>query len=241
MRSLALVLASLALLSVLPAPAQAQLSASVVITLEAPTEALTADSTLTIPGTVAYTADFTAWAGVFEIPVTYYVEDAPAWATVIISPANDVFPAPGAPMAGFSYTVVRMISVTVTAGEAPPGDASDSISIMAIAHPHMGGQAASGVGAVPVRYDAADEPCHELTDEEMLAMAREAANEYVAKNGGTGVGSEAPNAAPAQGGSDELHVQTRDASPLSLPWIAVAGFALVGAGVGLVLRRRLGR
>lgn len=238
MRTLVLVATTLALLTLVPAPAQAQLSSQVTMTLTAPTEPLKADGTLTFTGAVTYTADYTAMLALTGIPVQYAVSEKPEWATVIVSPANDVFPAPVGPSSGLAYSVTRMITVTVTLARALEEDASGAIVITATTSPAPLGQAAMGQGAVPILYDAPDKECQGPANAQLLEMAREAANEYAEKGGNVDV----PTAAPAtEAPAEELRVQSGGASPLALPWIAVAGFAIVGAGVGLLLKKRLGR
>ena len=237
MRTLVLVVAALAVLTFLPTPAQAQQSSSIVLALNPPAEALTKDTMLTFSGTVVYTADYTAMLALSGIPVSYSVVNAPAWASVVVSPASDVFPMPSHPGMGASYSVARTITVTVTLAHAMAEDATGAIEIAATTRAAPLGHAATGVGAVPILYDAPEEDCHELSEAELLAMAREAANAYVEQSG-TDITTDAPT---TDAGSDELHVQTGGASTLPVPWIAVAGFALVGAGVGLILKKRLGR
>lgn len=238
MRTLVLVATTLALLTFLPAPAQAQQASQVTIVLNAPAEPLTAEGALTFTGAVTYTADYTAMLALTGIPVQYTVSERPEWATVIVSPANDVFPAPAGAVNGPAYTVTRLITVTVTLAHALEEDASGAIVITATTSAAPLGQAATGQGAVPILYDAPEEECQQLTDAQLLEMAREAANEYAEKSGNVDV----PTAAPAtETPSDELHVQSGGAAPLALPWVAVAGFAIVGAGVGLLLKKRLGR
>lgn len=241
MRTLVLLVASLALLTFVPT-ADAQTAGSLVITISAPDAPVRAGETVTLVGVATLTADYTAALGLAGIPVSYWVEQAPAWASVIISPSNDVFPPPAGPQqAGLTYTAVRTFTITVsaTASEAPTEDVVEALTIAALTSPAALGQQLSGQGAAAIAFDATDEPCEHAVDAELLALAREAANESAAsKQNGVDMPTSAP---PTDAPADDLEVQTGGVSPLSLPWLAVAGFALVGAGVGLVLKKRLGR
>lgn len=232
MKALLLATALLCLLVVVPAPAQAQQSGSVTVMLSAPTEALQQGSApAVIPGVVTFTADITAALSPSGIPVTYTITKQPAWATVIVSPSTDMFPAPSAPT-GLSYAASRSILITVSVAHAPTADTTDVIELTATTGAAILGKSFVGIGAAPIAFDAPDEPCpeHAVTQEQLAvwaAEATEAYNEYQASN--------------ADEPADELTVQNASASPISLPVMAIAGFALVGAGVGLLLKRRLHR
>lgn len=237
MRPLLVALALLTIATILPTPAAAQQQGSLVITIAAPEGPLRPGETLVVEGYATLTVDVTGMLSLTGIPV-HYTAIAPAWANAIVSPASDVFPTPPAPTAGLSYSVTRAFMVTIGAGEGPTHDVVEALQIQAQTAPSSFGQSFMGIGATALAWDAPDETCDELHGEELLALAREAADEYAAaKEGQTDLATDAPRDDAASG---ELHVQTGGASPLALPWIAVAGFALVGAGVGLVLRRRLG-
>lgn len=240
MRTLVLALTALALLTLLPAPAQAQQSAALTMTLAAPDAPLTAGALLSFHGVVTYTADYTAALSLSGTPVSYTVSAMPEWASVVVSPANDVFPGPNSPGFGLSYTATRMITITVTLARPLAEDASGAIEITAVSRPGMLGQSATGKASAPILYDAPDEPCDEAAhSEELLALAREAADAY-AKEQATqeDATTDVPTGRP-DAPTEDLTVQNTGAQPLgALPWIGLAGFALVGAGVGLVLRKR---
>lgn len=237
MRTLALAAIALALLTFLPTPAAAQQSGNVTVTLNSPERALVAHDSVTTNGIVTLTVDYTAILGLTGIPVTYTITQAPAWATVVVSPSSDVFPAPMAPMPGLAYTVMRPITISISVADGPGADEIGVVELTAVTSAAPLGRSFAGKGVIPVSFDHVDEECHELNDAEILALAREAANEYAA-NGGVAAASDAPTTSASD---PELHTQSTGASTLSLPWIAIVGFAIVGAGVGLLLKRRLGR
>jgi len=224
--------AALALVAFLPAPAQAQMSSSLVVHLPGPETPLVEGASLSLAGQVTLIADLTGYANLNGIPVTYTVVDKPAWAIVTLSPANDIFPVPyGLPM-GTSYVVTRpiVVSVTVDPAAAPAQDTTDDIVIAATTAPSAPlATSATGHGSFLVQYDAPDEePCAEhagMTHEQMAQMAVDAADAY--------------NAQQRDEASDDVTVQNTAATRVSTPWVAVGGFALVGAAVGLVLRRRI--
>lgn len=232
-RTLLPILAALALVAFLPAPAAAQQSGALVLTTGTP-DALRPDGFVTYTVQATLTVDYTAALALSGIPVTYVVENKPAWASVTLSPASDVFPPPpaGYVPSGFAYQQVRILQVTIAAGpDAPTVDVYEALELGAITSPGMFGQPIYGRGSTVVFYDAPEEepPCpeHAFTDAQiaqMTATAVDAYNEHEAKD------SES---------SDDVSVQSTGASPVPVAGIAVAGFALVGAGVGLLLRRRM--
>lgn len=217
----------LATLAALP-HASAQQTGAVTVHLQAPTEAVREDGSISFSGTVTFVSDYTAVTSLMGVPVQYMVTAAPEWASVVVSPASDVFPLPAAG-ASPSYVATRTFTITVAAGQELPSDVTSLVQITATTTPGLLGKSFSGRGETLVHYDAPEhEDCPEgYTTEEVAAMAAEAADAYNAYQ-------------RDQSSSDDVTVQNAAASRLSVPWAAVAGFALVGAAVGLVLRRRLG-
>ncbi|HET6405042.1 MAG TPA: hypothetical protein VFH78_10380 [Candidatus Thermoplasmatota archaeon] len=232
MRTLVLLLAAAALVASLPG-AHAQQSGALILTLEAPAEPVREGGMVTFLGTVTLTVDYTAMLSLSGIPVSYSVANAPAWASVVISPASDVFPMPSHPHPGTSYSVTRQIAVTVSAADVPERDTVAAVEIAAVTSPGFAGRSFTGNGATPVAFDVADEACDAAHAEELAAPARQAAQAY-AKHQTSGNGAQDASA-------EELTTQSAGARPLPLPYAVVAGFAILGAGIGLVLRRRAGR
>lgn len=232
MKALVLVVATLALLAFLPAPAQAQGSSAVIVQIEPAEEALVDGSTITLHAVVTYVADYLSLLNVNGVPVDYAVTRAPPWAAVTVTPASDIFPPPAGAPVGASYSMSRAIIITVSATGDFAEDLTDVIELTATTHPTAPLTAsATGKGQAQVRYlGAENEPCPEhpgMTHEEMAAMAVDAANAYNAQQREEQTGS-----------SDDVTVQNASAAPVSMPWVLVGGFALVGAGIGLVLRRK---
>lgn len=233
MRALLVTLALLSLLTFLPSPAAAQQQGSITVQLEAPEAPLTGEvESLTFRGIVTLTTDATAYASLTGIPVQYTVTMQPEWATIIVSPASDVFSLP-APGIGAAITMSKAVTITVTLHHDPGEDVNDLVEISAVTSPGGPlGTSFAGKGTTPIAYDAPDaEPCPEhaaLSNVDWASVAVEAADAYNEQQ------------AAKQGSGDEVSVQTGGSSTLPMPWIVVGGFALIGAGVGLVLRRRLG-
>jgi len=217
------------------APAQAQQSAAITMALNPSDEPLRDDNVLVLTGVVTYTADWTGALTFTGTPVTYTITAAPEWASVVVSPASDMFPAPSSPQPGLAYTVSRQITITISLAEELARDATGVIELSAVTTAGIAGKSVSGKGAVPIRYDAPEKPCDEAHAQELLALAKRAADAYAAEQG-AGIGASAPAASPRD---DDVVVQSGSATPLPLPWGAVAAFGLAGAGVGLLMRRRL--
>lgn len=232
MKALVLVAACLAALTLLPAAAQAQQAGALIVTLQPPEAALTEDGPLTFLGTVTLTVDYTAYTSISGIPVQYTVTKQPAWATVVVSPSSDVFSLGPYPGPSASMTMTKQITIIVNAASDDlDQDLTDLIEITATTTPGLLGKAFTGKGSTPITYDAPEEPCAEhagMTHEQMAALAVEAADTYNAYQREQQAGS-----------SEDVTVQNAAASTIPMPWVAVGGFALVGAGIGLVLRRRL--
>lgn len=232
MRPLIAALAMLLLLTFLPAPASAQQQGAVTVQLNVPETPLADDLTrITFAGIVTFTTDVTASASTTGIPVSYTVTKQPEWASVIISPATDVFSF-GMPT-GLSMTATKTVTIVVSLAKDPGEDLNGVIEITAETSPGPFGASFTGKGSTPIAYDAPEEePCaegHLVTNADWEAMAVEAADAY----------NEYQASKAEEDGGDEVSVQTGGASTLPMPWLIVGGFALIGAGVGLVLRRRL--
>lgn len=230
----ALILATLVLgLVLVPAPAQAQQSGALVVMLQPPTELLSEDlETMTLSGVVVFTADLTVLANVVGTPVSYTVTKQPAWASVIISPATDVFPTNAFVGASTSVTASRPIRVTVSLSDHPTADVTDAIEITAETSVGTPGRSFSGTGAAPIGYDAPDEPCdqHVGMTQAQMEQAAAAIADYRAQQS-------SPQTAP-----QEVTTQSAgEKAPVPVFGLAVVACALVGAAVGLALRRKWAR
>lgn len=223
----ALVLAGAATL--LP-PAAAQQSGAVTIMLDPASHALGPDQTITIAGTVTLTMDATVYASAPNgVPVTYTVLQAPAWASVMITPSSDVFPLPMVPYSGAAVTVSRPVTITVSVGDGPADSVAELVSMEALTTAGFLGQSFAGRGETAVSFIAPEpeEDCDALTAEQRAALVEQAAAAY------------ADYEEAQSQGADEVTTQSTGATPIGGGWIAVAAFGLVGAGVGLLLKRRL--
>lgn len=214
--------------------ASAQQQGQLVISLQGPLEPLTEGATHVISGVAVLTVDITAYTAMSGIPVQYSVL-FPEWASAVVTPSSDVFQLPPVPPGMTSVTMMRPFQVMVTPVAALDEDKIDILSLHAVTSPSSPfGMSFSGRGDTQVAYDAPDkhdEECELLTAEEkaaLLAAGAEAYNAYAEEQA-------------ADESGDEVTVQGAGATPLSTPWVVVAAFGLVGAGVGLALKRRLGK
>lgn len=233
MRTLLVGATLLTLLVLLPAPAQAQQTGSLVLHITPSDAPLREDGTLVLSGFATLTVDTTAVLAFSGIPVMYTIETHPAWASAIVSPSTDVFPAPMAGAApGLSYTVTRSFTISVSAATLPMEDVTDILRMGAETTPHAMGRPVYGSGEALLTYDAPDEPCpeHAVTQEQLATWAAQAADAYNEQQ-----------ASGTQQAPEEVTVQDAGASPIPLPWAAVGGCAILGAGIGLAMRRRLAR
>ena len=212
MKAFRIALLALLLACLLLPSASAQQSGQVSVRLHPPGETLEPGASMTLPGEAQLVADLTAHASLSGIPVTYTVTKQPAWATVVVSPASDMFQAAHAP--GIQYRDERPFTITVTVAHDAAFDATDLIEVVATTHGSAGGASFSGKAQVPIVLHGADDACHHET----------------------AAGEDAKSAS-------DVTVQSAGGSPASLPLAApaaaVGGLAAVGAGAGLVLRRRL--
>jgi hypothetical protein len=221
-----LLLIALAGLALATPLAAAQQSSSVTVQLVPPERPLSADKPSIATGTVFYVADLTAYASLSGIPVQYAVTRAPAWASVVVTPANDVFPVPSTP--SVTYVTARSITLTIAIAADAPAGAVDVIEITAMAGAAPLGRSAEGLGSFLVTTAAAPRPTP-------CPDAPAAAPESATAPASPARGAEA-RVTPQEGG--EVTVQQAAASPVSTPWLVVGAFGLVGAGVGIVIRRR---
>ena len=221
--------------TVLAAPlAQAQSSSTLVLAMPAAEDPLPAGGRLVLGGTATFTADLLVYGNTQGVPVTYTVSNAPAWASVVVSPQTDVFPVMvGA--ASPSYTVSRAFTVLVDGAPTGPDNEIGTIEITATATPTMqGSRAATARLNTPVRFDAGEEACEDHAAVEQVAYA------YVTP-GATAPTADAEADADATAQDDTTTtVQSTSTTPIALPAAAILGFGAVGAGVGLLLRRRRG-
>lgn len=209
--------------------AGAQQNASLTIHLQVPDEPVPRGAALHTTGIVTLTTDWTAFVSSPNgVPVTYSVTKAPAWASVVVSPATDVFPAPSHPPIGVAYSTQRQITITIAGAEQTTEPELGTIEIGATTSAGALGRSATALGSMIVKLAPVEEPTpcpeHEaLASQDAAATAPEPAIQA--------------SASPEEGG--EVTVQQAGASPVSTPWLVVGAFGLVGAGVGIVVRQRL--
>jgi len=213
-----LIALALAALAAVPA-ADAQLTAALTLTANSPDHALASGETTNVTGVATFTADATALLNVNGVPVTYAITKAPTWLSATISPTTDIFPIPLTPAA--DVVVTRPWRLDLLVADNASGDDVSYIEITAIAQPEapLAGTLSHGASAkiqIPVRLHAATtDPCPDA------------------------VAPPAPAASPAAAPVPQpVHVQSATATISPFSWAAIAGFAAVGAGVGLALKRR---
>lgn len=213
-----LVLAGLALVLLAAPPAQAQWSASVALAISPPDDAIPRDESLSTQGTMTYTSDMSAVADTSGIEVRYVVSESPEWLSVVVSPASDVFVM--SPQPAVTYSYMRVFTVTFTADPNYAAEAIGAVKIQAVAISDVpGSRVAVGQATVPVRLLATEPgPCDDPATH--AALAPEAA-------------AQQPSPIKVQSAAPPT------AAPVPVAAAAVGGFAVAGAGAGLLLRRRL--
>lgn len=215
-----LLLAGLALALAAAPSAAAQGSASLTLVLGAPDQPVAAGSTTTLTGTATYVAEWTAQLAMDGIEVQYVVANAPEWATVVVSPSSDIFTFGYAPAPGMTVAATRTFTVTILGAPGAHDGAVGLVEIQAVTEGTLLVRTAAATGSVAVQYDAGGE-CHDLAP--LVAASVSPASEEPAEDTGLTTQSAAPAKFPA-----------------ALPLAAVAGCAVVGAGAGLLLRKRRG-
>ena len=198
-----------------PGLADAQKSASATLKVQPFERVLHASDSLGAAAVLQYSADPTVYLSLEGVPVTYSVTKQPAWATVVLSPQSDIIPVQVQPQTTFN--AMRSLQVLVDI----PGDATgDLVDLIEVTATIRGG--ALGIplvvkASVPLHLVAGPHACPDAAP----APARDDAPATV---------SPQPSA--------PVKVQSASMSVPTISGVALAGFALVGAGVGLVLRRR---
>ena len=198
---------------------------NIVLSITPPQDALTVDAPVAVvAGKIDFTGDPSTLLNTNGVPVEYTITKAPAWLAVVVSPSHDVIPlymAGGAIVTGSRTFTVSLHAANATLDQS----VLDVVEITATVYPSSPGTPPKSVAqGFPVQYYVPphEDDCDEhATAAALLAQAREA---------------EQASADEAQG--EELVVQSGTVTPVGT-WYAVGGFGLVGAGVGLLLRRRL--
>lgn len=207
------VLTLLAALLVVPA-AQAQfVNAAMTLEATAPESVFGPDAEQqTAPAQAKYVADLTAYTNLVGVPVTFTVTEAPEWLAVTPSPATAVFTSSTPSQAFFSMVPFKVI---MTLDPAFEGEAIGEVEITAATMVQSPQKPAIATMKIPVQ---AIVPTEEACDETHALLAAEE---------------------PATEEPQTVTVQNAGVQTLASP-AALGGFALVGAGVGLVLRKRFG-
>lgn len=229
-------LAAAAAFLALPA-ADAQQQGYLSLRVANPTNALAAGTTTNLPGAISATFDNTATiTQTAGIPLSYSVTRVPNGTTVTISPATDVIPTDLGPQSvGISRTETRPFTITIQVGKDAPADALDTIEIVATTHGNTGSNPFSARTIVPVHLVNDGAACPP-------AMTSAAAPPTEATQASsTSVTANAPHAG---GSSPATPVRLQSAAHTTslpvAPAAAILGFAVVGAAVGLVVKRRRG-
>lgn len=217
MRNALLLLALGGLLLTAAPSAEAQISQyNVVIELDPIDHALAPSQGATAFGQVRMVTDPTFFLFDDEVPIEYAVTALPSWASASVNPPQDVvllF------LGGPNAQGYAEFEVDVHVASDAPAGVVDYVEVVATTSPAGPGAPQKSVSIrMPIQVAAAEEPCEE--DHLVIDATGATADEE-----------------PAE---EDLHVQSGGARPFrSLPWYAAGGFAVAGAGVGLLLRRRM--
>lgn len=205
-------------------PAHAQMFGSnTTLRIEPPTDTFHAFGQMqTVPGALEFVADATAMANLQGIPFEIHVTRLPAWLNVAVTPATGILPiSPGVSPTVYAVAPFE-VTMTIT-DDLQRGQLTDQVELQAIVAPPAPYKGSSGKVNFPVVLDIPEEDpaCDNHT---LVAYA-------------TLLPGDAGQDVPAE---DEgaVTVQSTQASAVPLSTMAIGGFALVGAGVGLVLRRK---
>ena len=213
MRTLTLFLLALVTLA-LAAPAQAQVvhqTASSTLELKPLDGSVPHGGATLAQGRLTYTSDaITPYTSLSGISVQYQIVDGPAWATVIVSPSQDVIPVHDTPH-GVTWTATRMLQIQIILSADAPAGAVGQIVVEAVTQPSgfAGDTVSRAALAVVV---APDDACHH--PESVMAAEGEA----------TDVTLQSAASAPA---------------PATATPIAAVGLgALAAVGIALYARKR---
>lgn len=228
MRTILLLLALAGLALASPASAQGIGQAAGILTITPPKVDLREGIPLLVDGVIEFRGDAYHALNMQGVPVEYKVTIAPEWAAVTVSPANDVI---SLNVNGPQVTGARPLVVSILlSDQALIGDVG-TVEVTATFRPQAPGSAPFSVSAgIPVRASSEHgDDCLEHI------KAQQAASTSSTSSSADTFG--APAAAPSTE-EQPLYVQTGGADTTGKAWYAIAGFGLVGAGVGFVMWRR---
>lgn len=221
---LLIALAGLALAA--PASAQGFGQAAAVLTITPPQHDLQRAEPLVVEGTIHFTGDLVHALNLHGIPVEYKVTYAPPWASVLVTPGNDVIPLHAGPSPTVQGT--RPLTVSILLSDAIHPGQIGVIEVVATLRPQQPGASAFSVSAsIPVRVEGHPDDCPEYAGTTDSSVAPATVDPLAQQA-----------AAPVSANEQPLYVQTGGATPMNTAWYAIGGFGLVGAGVGFVLWRR---
>lgn len=195
--------------------AAAQSGSTAALVLSPPMEYLTHETASWTAGTITYSTSMASAAlNTNGWTVVYTVAKQPEWAIVTISPSSDIL------HSFISPSPTMVISKTFNIGiEVDPnyfGEAIDQIEIIATVIP-------SAAATQQIVSTKSSMSVHALTDEDHCENAATAAIAPAP------VKEEAP---------ETVTIQSASPATSPVPYVAIGGFAAVGAGIGLLLRRR---
>lgn len=210
------------LLAAIPA-AEAQTTGpqySIIVSLVPPEDPFSPRQlSLDMAGKVEYVGDPSSALNLNGVYVEYHITKAPAWLSVTVSPSTDVIHL----AQGQQYVGASVFTVSMMASEGgAPGSAADVVEITATVTPSMPfSYSKSAAAQAMVQYYAGEN--EECDEGHTVAL--------------TPLSAEPEPAAARPEEEPELTVQSGGVAPMGT-WYAIAGFGLVGAGVGILLRRR---
>jgi hypothetical protein len=206
--------------------ASAQQQGVLTLRVSTPTSDLRPDTSLAVAGVATLYADPTVAAQLSGVPVRFFITKLPNGTTATISPATDVFEF--GPQVATTWESTRPFQVIVYGTKDLPADTFDVVEVTAVTTPSFGGNYFSAKVMIPLHLVNGDTACPPANATPATAPPPAPAPTTSATK------------ASANASATPVHVQsTAPAATFPVaPAAAIGGFAVVGAAVGLLVRRR---
>lgn len=237
-----LVLLVLLGLTVLPT-ADAQQQTALTLRVPSPDAPVGSGGAANVTAILTYTADASTMLNLGGVPVDYQVTRSPPWLQVVLSPSHDVIPTDSVPV-GATMTSHRTFRIEMYGlANATTDVVADTVEVRATTQPGaLLSRPQSVAAAIIVRAAPHACPTPAAAPSAGPTSSGGATDSAAAVPSGR---TATPSVASAQTRSLALapapipvQVQSATAPLTPVSWGAIAGFGIVGAGVGLAMWRR---